>query len=638
MRRVFKIIGWTLGALVVLVCAAGLGVYLFITSDFVRRQLESQSDQATGRVTKIDKLAVDWGWTTHFHIEGVQISNADWGKAPHMFAAQEIECDIRIWPLVHGNIELPLLRLVKPVVSIEKNDKDEMNWSSGEAPVTANAAKAAVPEHRHAVPLIGRIEIADGKLGYHDAKRKLDLDGTISTAMGSADEKSPRANLQMKGKLENEPLSLKFSGGSMIMLRDTETPYPIDLDVTYGETHLTVKGKLQDPMQFKGADVVLSLSGQDLAQIYPLLGIPGPPTPPYQLEGRLNRSGKTWKVDDMKLHAGDSDLAGNLTLDEGIKPQKLTAKLTSQNLVFADLAPLVGASPGKGGTTSEEQKKTEQKLQDKGELFPDVPLHTERLRAMNMDVSLDAKKVVAPDYLPVNALFAHVVISDGQAHVDPLKLAFGGGTIEGNLGIDAKPDTPKVDTDLKVEQIGLAEFFRNTRFFDTTEGKIDGHIKLAGQGKSLAAVFGSANGVIAFSMQGGAISNLMVSGASLQIGSALILYIAGDNRIPLRCGMGRLDFTNGTVAFDKTLIDTQRSVLHFDGHLNLGDQVLTSHITADPKKFDLLDLHAPVLIDGKLRSPHIAIGRKIPIPTPDFGGAKDVDCQATARDVMNGPG
>ena len=42
---------------------------------------------------------------------------------------------------------------------------------------------------------------------------------------------------------------------------------------------------------------------------------------------------------DMKLHAGDSDLAGTLTLDEGTKPQKLTAKLTSQNLVFADLAP-----------------------------------------------------------------------------------------------------------------------------------------------------------------------------------------------------------------------------------------------------------------------------------------------------------
>jgi len=396
-----------------------------------------------------------------------------------------------------------------------------------------------------------------------------------------------------------------------------------------------VKGKLQDPMAFKGADVMLTLTGQNLAQIYPLLGIPGPPTPPYQISGQLNRSGRTWRVDDMKWHVGDSDLAGDLTLDEGVKPARLAAKLTSQNLVFADLAPLVGASPGKGSTASDEQKKTDAELKEKGELFPDVPLHVERLRAMNMDVSLDAKKVVAPDYLPVDTLFFHVVIENGKATVRPLKMSFGGGTIEGALDIDAKPDVPKVDSDLKLEQVSLAQFFRNTRFFDTTDGKIDGRIDLAGQGKSLAAVMGSANGSIIVTMGGGAVSDLMVSAADLQIASALALYITGDHRIPVRCVVGRLDFDHGTVAFDKTLLDTTRSVLHVDGKVTLGDQVTRMKISSDPKKFDLLDLHAPVLLDGKIRSPHISIGRKIPIPLPDFGGAHDAPCDQLTRDIMN---
>jgi AsmA family protein len=77
------------------------------------------------------------------------------------------------------------------------------------------------------------------------------------------------------------------------------------------------------------------------------------------------------------------------------------------------------------------------------------------------------------------------------------------------------------------------------------------------------------------------------------------------------------------IVFDKTLMDTQKSVLHFDGALKT--QQLRSKITADTKQFDLLDLHSPVLIDGKIRSPSISLGRKIPIPTPDFGGAKDAD-------------
>ena len=635
MKRALKILGWALGVMVVLIIGAGVFAYHFVTSDYLRDKLESEADKSSGRVTKIGKLAVDWGWTTHFHIEQVQISNADWGKAPHLFSADDIDCELRLWPLVHGNIELPLLRVVKPVVSVEKSDKDEFNWSAEQAPGTTAAVSAATPAHRVQTPLIGRLEIVDGRLAYRDAKRKLDLDGTISTAMGQAGSESPQARLSMKGNLENQPLTLQFIGGSMIMLRDTETPYPIDLDVHYGDTHLTVKGKLQDPMQFKGADVILTLSGQNLSQIYPLLGIPGPRTPPYQISGQLDRAGQSWKVTNMKWHVGDSDLAGDLTLDEGVKPAKLTAKLVSQNLVFADLAPLVGASPGKRENTSEEQKKTEAKLEQKGELFPDVPLHTERLRAMNMDVSLDAKKVVAPHYLPVDALFAHVVIDDGQAHVDPLKMSFGGGTVEGKLAVDARPDQPKVDTDLKLEQISLAEFFRDTRFFDTTQGKLDGRVDLAGQGKSLAAVMGSADGAIRLAMDGGAISDLMVSAAGLQIGSALVLYVTGDHRIPLRCFVGKLDFRHGTVDFEKTVMDTTRSVVHVDGQATLGDQVVKTKITADPKKFDLLDLHAPVLINGKIRSPNVSIGRKIPIPLPDFGGAPDVPCGRLSHDIMN---
>jgi uncharacterized protein involved in outer membrane biogenesis len=635
MRRALKILGWTLGVLVVSIGAAGLFAYYFVTSDYLRNRLESEGDKASGRVTKIGKLAVDWGWTTHFHIEQVQIANADWGKAPQMFSADEIECEIRLWPLVHGNIELPRLRLVRPALSIEKNDKDELNWSFEEAPATTAAAKAVTPAHRQQTPLIGRLEIVDGKLAYRDAKRKLALDGTVNTAMGQAGDDSPQARLSLKGNLENQPLSLHFVGGSVIMLRDTQTPYPVDLDIHYGDTHLTVKGKLQDPMEFKGANVTLALTGQDLAQIYPLLGIPGPPTPPYQIEGQLDRSGQTWRVDSMKWHVGDSDLAGSLTLDEGVKPGKLTAKLTSQNLVFADLAPLIGASPGKGGTPSDEQKKTEDRLREKGELFPDVPLHVERLRAMTMDVSLDAKKVVAPDYLPVNTLFFHVVIEDGKATVKPLKMSFGGGTVEGALSIDAKPDTPKVDTDLKLEQIALAEFFRNTRFFDTTEGKLNGRIALAGEGKSLAAVMGSSNGDIVMAMGGGSISDLMISAADLQIASALALYITGDHRIPVRCIVSRLDFKQGIVAFDQTLLDTTRSVLHVDGDVNLGDQATNMKISSDPKKWDLLDLHAPVLLNGKIRDPHISIGRKIPIPLPDFGGAKDAPCDQLTRNILN---
>ena len=57
-------------------------------------------------------------------------------------------------------------------------------------------------------------------------------------------------------------------------------------------------------------------------------------------------------------------------------------------------------------------------------------------------------------------------------------------------------------------------------------------------------------------------------------------------------------------------------------------------VKADPKSFDLLDLHGPVIVEGKIRLPRIHIGRAIPIPTPVFGNAKDVACPALTQQLF----
>jgi hypothetical protein len=58
-------------------------------------------------------------------------------------------------------------------------------------------------------------------------------------------------------------------------------------------------------------------------------------------------------------------------------------------------------------------------------------------------------------------------------------------------------------------------------------------------------------------------------------------------------------------------------------------------VKADPKSFDLLDLHGPVIVEGKIRSPSTRIGRVIPIPTPVIGNAKNVACEAAARQLFS---
>jgi AsmA family protein len=78
---------------------------------------------------------------------------------------------------------------------------------------------------------------------------------------------------------------LQLVGGSALMLCETDKSYPVGLGVAYGETRLTVKGTIQDPFQYTGADLLLSLAGHDLSEIFPLLEIPGPSTPQYRISG-----------------------------------------------------------------------------------------------------------------------------------------------------------------------------------------------------------------------------------------------------------------------------------------------------------------------------------------------------------------
>src|SRR5476649_1601375 len=154
-KRFAQIAAGVLGFVVVLIGAAAAGGYYFLTSTDFRSRVESEASAYSGRKTKIEKISIDWGATAHVHLAGVNIANADWGKTDHMFKADEIDFDIRLWPLLKGDIVLPSLVLRKPDVAVEVGDKEQLNWSFGESPVTTEVGKAITPTQRVQTPLIG---------------------------------------------------------------------------------------------------------------------------------------------------------------------------------------------------------------------------------------------------------------------------------------------------------------------------------------------------------------------------------------------------------------------------------------------------------------------------------------------------
>jgi hypothetical protein len=77
-------------------------------------------------------------------------------------------------------------------------------------------------------------------------------------------------------------------------------------------------------------------------------------------------------------------------------------------------------------------------------------------------------------------------------------------------------------------------------------------------------------------------------------------------------------------------------VLDVTGTVALQSQVVNAEVKAHPKSFDLLDLHGPVSVEGKIRSPRVSINRSFPLPTPVIGSAKNADCPALTARLFTG--
>ena len=48
----------------------------------------------------------------------------------------------------------------------------------------------------------------------------------------------------------------------------------------------------------------------------------------------------------------------------------------------------------------------------------------------------------------------------------------------------------------------------------------------------------------------------------------------------------------------------------------------------------MLNIPAPILIEGKIRSPKFSLGKGFPLPVPRIGDAKDVPCEQMLEDIF----
>lgn len=617
-----------------IVLAALVVLILLWDWNWLKRPIQSQVQLRTGREFVIGgDLDVDLGRITTVRAQQLRFGNADWSREPTMASADAVELQIEAWPLLRGDVRLPSIRLLRPHALLEIHPKTgEGNW---------------VFERRGGrSPTFDSVWIDDGDLRFLDARQRTDIRVDLASRAPGAGESAPAVVAKGGGRWRGNAFTVNGGAESPLQLRDRDRPYRLDLRATAGNTRAHARGTMTDPLHLTDMDLRMALSGQDLADLYPLMGIAIPHTPPYSLDGRLTRDGNTWHYDGFTGRVGDSDLSGSASIDAGGERPYFRANLISKRLDLDDLAGFVGGAPqrGAGETTNAQLAAQSAQAQARPRVLPSTPYELEKLRAMDADVRLRAQRIDAPK-LPLDDMDAHLKLERGLLRLDPLDFGVADGDVRSTITMDARSSTIRTRADITAHRLDLARLLPDVKLADDAIGKVGGHVALAGTGNSIAAMLGSSNGDIALGMGRGQISNLLMEFAGIDIAEIAKFKLAGDRKVPIRCAFGDFAVRDGVMTARSLAFDTTDTILIGSGTISLKDETFDLVIRPRPKDRSLLSLRTPLTVTGTFKQPSfkpntallglrgalaIALGTITPpaalLATLELGPGEDASC------------
>lgn len=595
--RAKRALGWSGAVLLALAVAAAVLVAIWDWNWF-RGPVERMASARLNRQVTIagDLDANLWSWRPSATLDGITIANPDWAGKEKLGSIERLAVQIRLVPLLWGNLDIRRLAVVRPNFSLLADKQGRKNWdfSDGRAPKPLQ------------LPPIRSFIIQDGRLSYLDTQRNLRFQGAIN-AREQLGARNRGFELVGKGTINQAPFRAELVGGPLINI-ERDRPYPFALDIQAGRTFVTARGAVPKPFDLGVFYMNATARGPDMAQLFPLTGVALPNTPPYNLRGRLSRDGLLWKIEKIDGRVGDSDLAGNLSVDTAPERPMLKADLRSNSLDFDDLGAIFGAAPktGVGETASPEQVAMARTMVAQQRLFPDAPLDVSRIRAMDADVSYQALSIRdAPVRLTAGS--ARVRLEDGMLRANPLRLDLPRGRVDGYVNLDARKATPFTELDLRMTNARIEQLIpMQYKGGPPVTGVLVGRAKLSGSGASVHKAFAAANGQVLLVAPGGEIRKAFAELMGVNVIKGLGLLNKQDTTA-VNCAVAHFETRNGIMRADRIVFDTGPVLVKGSGTINLGAERMNVRLKGENKKFRLVRVMLPVTVKGPLMAPKLGI-------------------------------
>lgn len=632
MTRSSKFLVWT-GVTLLVVLAALVIVVATFDWNRVKPTLNEKVSAALHRPFAIKgNLAVLWqrepdqgGWRAwlpwpHFVAEDLTLGNPDWSKTPQMVTLKRVEFRLAPLPLLVQQVVIPRINLTAPDAKLERLADGRANWTFDLPKTDANAAPSKW------VLDIGAIGFDKGLVSLNDQRLKTQLDLVIdllgkpipfSDIVGSSEAKKAQDKgaapqdyafgLTVKGQYHGQTLSGNGKVGGLLALKDATQPFPLQADLQIADTHIAVAGTLTDPQNLGALDLRLKLAGSSLGNLYPLTGMTLPDSPAYSTDGHLiaklhESGGASFRYDGFNGKIGNSDIHGDLGYVASQPRPKLTGALVSNQLLLADLAPLIGAD-----SNAAQKKRGGDSQQPTGKVLPVEEFRTERWRDMDADVEFTGKKIVQSKNLPFTDLYTHVLLDDGRLSLQPLRFGVAGGKLDADVRLDGRATPLEGRAKLTARNFKLKQLFPTFEPMQTSFGELNGDADISGRGNSVAALLGTANGDLKMLVNDGTISRGLMEIAGLNVGNYVINKMFGDQEVKINCAAADLGIKNGLATTRLFVFDTENAIVYINGTVNFSSEQLDLKISPESKGVRVFSLRSPLYVRGTFAKPDAGV-------------------------------
>ena len=662
-----------LGVLVLLV--VGFGVCEAIEWPFLRHPLEGKLSRILDRpVTFGDQFGVRLLGSVRAHTDSMTIGPApangptlvdDAGKPRDFMHANSVKLALGYrtlyeqWRGTGQAIAVKLLEVDGLELNLKRNADGHANWQFGAA---QPATSASSPQ----LPTFERLDVRNGEVRLVDEPLQISADAHVATREGSAegaaiaasapstpqvrvatvgatrligtaalaasggtatptrqaiaiDDNTPGLQVDGQGTYRNAPLLIQLRSSGLLPLAASDADavsVPLWLDVHADKTSIRVDGTATDVLHFGGMDATFVASGPSLAAVGDALGVTLPTTAKFATHGRLQKHGHVWDAGIAAMDIGSSRLNGNFRFDTGPAVPVLTGKLGGTRLALADLGPAFGAAPPDAPASASNAKP--------GKVIPDRKFDIPSLKAMNADVGVQLATLDLGTTLlePFKPLQGRITLQDGVLNLKELVARTSAGEVQGGIGVDSRPATPKWTADLRWSGIQLDRFIKtrdaavrkdasgNKPDVGYISGALGGNAQLKGEGNSSAKLMASLDGTARLWVRDGTVSHILVEAAGIDVAQALGMFVKGDDKLPMQCALAQFDLVNGKVMPEVFVIDTQDTTMLIDGDLSLAAESLDLRMTAHPHDFSPLAPRTPVKVVGTFDDPHIRLEAK----------------------------